>query len=235
VAPEIEPAIGWLCVLRSLPWRSGSQTVERSTTRTVSWLASNRQSVPCSIDPKISAIMSTLTLASRMAGFGCPMCPLDFLRSLSVLTSGLRQYVHTASSVTTVQNCSHTNYDHLFTVPSSLHHLKIRLWKECTNTKDFFAFNGHRRCHIEVAIPCIAASAHTIDRNCDVLPIVEYSIETDDGQTLNWDMYHYYFNKNLLWEIVSDAFGPNWDLGKNRAMYLFTENSQNVVTWRIRL
>jgi hypothetical protein len=24
-----------------------------------------------------------------------------------------------------------------------------------------------------------------IDRNCDVLPIVEYSIETDDGQTLN--------------------------------------------------
>ncbi len=29
----------------------------------------------------------------------------------------------------------------------------------------------------------IAVSA--IDRNCDVLPIVEYSIETDDGQTLN--------------------------------------------------
>ena len=25
----------------------------------------------------------------------------------------------------------------------------------------------------------------SIDRNCDVLPIVEYSIETDDGQTLN--------------------------------------------------
>ena len=24
-----------------------------------------------------------------------------------------------------------------------------------------------------------------IDRNCNVLPIVEYSIETDDGQTLN--------------------------------------------------
>ena len=24
-----------------------------------------------------------------------------------------------------------------------------------------------------------------IDRNCDVLPIVEYTIETDDGQTLN--------------------------------------------------
>jgi hypothetical protein len=26
---------------------------------------------------------------------------------------------------------------------------------------------------------------YNIDRNCDVLPIVEYSIETDDGQTLN--------------------------------------------------
>jgi len=27
-------------------------------------------------------------------------------------------------------------------------------------------------------------------------------------------MYHLYFNKNLLWEIVSDAFGPNWDCRK---------------------
>ncbi len=73
-------------------------------------------------------------------------------------------------------------------------------------------------------------------------------IETDNGQTLNWDMYHFYltktfseksfqtlsdrietvrknrflpfsqifllhmnnFGKNLLWEIASDAFGPNW-------------------------
>jgi hypothetical protein len=33
--------------------------------------------------------------------------------------------------------------------------------------------------HIDPAL-CIY-----IDRNCDVLPIVEYSIETDDGQTLN--------------------------------------------------
>jgi hypothetical protein len=41
----------------------------------------------------------------------------------------------------------------------------------------------------------------SIDRNCDVFPIVEYYIKTDDGQTLNWDMYHLYFNKNLLWEI----------------------------------
>ncbi len=41
-----------------------------------------------------------------------------------------------------------------------------------------------------------------------------HSIETDDGQTLNWDMYHLYFNKNLLWEIASDAFGPNWDCRK---------------------
>ena len=28
------------------------------------------------------------------------------------------------------------------------------------------------------------------------------------------EMYHFYFNKNLLWEIVSDAFGPNWDCRK---------------------
>jgi hypothetical protein len=28
-------------------------------------------------------------------------------------------------------------------------------------------------------------SRQQIDRNCDVLPIVEDSIETDDGQTLN--------------------------------------------------
>jgi hypothetical protein len=28
-------------------------------------------------------------------------------------------------------------------------------------------------------------TTYDIDRNCDVLPIVEYSIETDDGQTLN--------------------------------------------------
>ena len=34
-------------------------------------------------------------------------------------------------------------------------------------------------------------SVFTIDRNCDVLPIVEYSIETDDRQTLNWDMYQF--------------------------------------------
>jgi hypothetical protein len=27
-------------------------------------------------------------------------------------------------------------------------------------------------------------------------------------------MYHLYFNKNLLWEIVLDAFGPNWDYRK---------------------
>ena len=75
------------CALRSLPWRSGSQTVELSTTRTVCRLASNRQSVPRSIDSEISAIVSTLTLASRMAVFGRPMCPLDILRRLSVLTS----------------------------------------------------------------------------------------------------------------------------------------------------
>jgi hypothetical protein len=36
---------------------------------------------------KISAIVSTPTLASRMAGFGCPMCPLNVLSCLSVLTS----------------------------------------------------------------------------------------------------------------------------------------------------
>jgi hypothetical protein len=75
------------CALRSLPWRSGGQTVELSTTRTVCRLASNRQSVPRSIDSEISAIVSTLTLASRMAVFGRPMCPLDILRRLSVLTS----------------------------------------------------------------------------------------------------------------------------------------------------
>ena len=66
------------CALRSLPWRSGSQTVELSTTRTVCRLASNRQSVPRLIDSEISAIVSTLTLASRMAVFGRPMCPLAF-------------------------------------------------------------------------------------------------------------------------------------------------------------
>jgi hypothetical protein len=33
------------------------------------------------IDPKISVVVSTLTLASRMAGFGRPMCPLDVLRT----------------------------------------------------------------------------------------------------------------------------------------------------------
>jgi hypothetical protein len=43
--------------------------------------------VPRSIDSEISAIVSTLTLASRMAVFGRPMCPLVILRRLSVLTS----------------------------------------------------------------------------------------------------------------------------------------------------
>jgi hypothetical protein len=66
------------CALRSLPWRLGSQTIELSTTRTICRLASNRQSVPRSIDSEISAIVSTLTLASRMAVFGRPMCPLAF-------------------------------------------------------------------------------------------------------------------------------------------------------------
>ena len=26
-----------------------------------------------------------------------------------------------------------------------------------------------------------------------------------------WDRYLIYFGENLLWEIVSDAFGPNWE------------------------
>ena len=38
------------------------------------------------MDSGISAILSMLTLASRMAGFGRLMCPLDVLRGLSVLT-----------------------------------------------------------------------------------------------------------------------------------------------------
>jgi hypothetical protein len=66
------------CALRSLPWWSGSQTVELSTTRTVCQLASNRQSVPRSIISEISAIVSTLTLASRMAVFGRPCALLTF-------------------------------------------------------------------------------------------------------------------------------------------------------------
>ncbi len=36
-----------------------------------------------------------------------------------------------------------------------------------------------------IAIANSKISIIAIDRNCDVLPIVEYSIETDDGQTLN--------------------------------------------------
>ena len=33
-----------------------------------------------SIDPKIPVIVSALTLASTMSGFGRPMCPLNVLR-----------------------------------------------------------------------------------------------------------------------------------------------------------
>jgi hypothetical protein len=55
VAPEIEPTIGWLCVLRSLPWRLGSQTVEQSTTLSVSRSSSNRQREPSRSTPKYLA------------------------------------------------------------------------------------------------------------------------------------------------------------------------------------
>jgi hypothetical protein len=55
-----------------------------------SFLPLIRQRVP--IDPEISVIVSTLTLASTMSGFGRPMCPLDVLRP-SVRTTSRSQCV----------------------------------------------------------------------------------------------------------------------------------------------
>jgi hypothetical protein len=52
VAPKLEPATHWLCALRSLPRRPGSQTVERSTTRTVSRLSLDCQRKPHRSTPK---------------------------------------------------------------------------------------------------------------------------------------------------------------------------------------
>ena len=53
-------------------------------------------------------------------------------------------------------------------------HLRNRIITSCGDAN---VMMGSK--HIDPAL-CIY-----IDRNCDVLPIVEYSIETDDGQTLN--------------------------------------------------
>jgi len=45
-------------------------------------------------------------------------------------------------------------------------------------------------------------------------------------------MYHFYFYKNLLWEIVSDGFGPNWDCRKESLdMYHFYFNKN--LLWEI--
>ncbi len=103
---KVEPAIDWLRALRSLPKESGSQTVERFTSRSASQssLPLIRQEAP--IDSKISVIVAALTLASTMAGV--------YVR-LSVLTSRFGQYVPTFSPL--------TNYGHLFSVHSNLHDL----------------------------------------------------------------------------------------------------------------
>jgi hypothetical protein len=55
---------------------------------------------------------------------------------------------------------------------------------------------------------------HFIDRNCDVLPIVEYNILKGLRTDSKLRYVSFLFYKNLLWEIVSDAFGPNWDCKK---------------------
>ena len=52
VAPKTEPANGWLCSLRSLPWQSGSQTIERSTTRIACLSLLNRHREPSRWTPK---------------------------------------------------------------------------------------------------------------------------------------------------------------------------------------
>jgi len=62
-----------------------------------------------------------------MAGFGRLMRPLDVIRGLSVLTCRGTTMVPLLVLILT--------YDHLYTVPSSLHHLKIRLLKDCKNIK----------------------------------------------------------------------------------------------------
>ncbi len=60
----------------------------------------------------------------------------------------------------------------------------LRRTRRCfANSECLFAnCNDHI---ISVASVTTVLPSNQIDRNCDVLPIVEYSIETDDGQTLN--------------------------------------------------
>jgi len=85
---KVEPAIDWLRALRSLPKESGSLTVERYTSRSASQssLPLIRQEAP--IDSEISVIVAALTLASTMAGFGRPMCPLEFISICPYLHPG---------------------------------------------------------------------------------------------------------------------------------------------------
>ena len=107
------------------------------------------------IDPEISVIVLALMLASTMSGCGRPMCPLN------VLCPSVCTYKQPLPVCTHVQSV--TSYGHLFSVPSNLHHLEIISLKGCKNTKVASPhFNSHHKCHIEVAIPCVAASAHTI-------------------------------------------------------------------------
>ena len=96
-----------------------------------------------------------LLLASMMSDFERPMCPLDVLRP------SVRTYIQAPPVCTHVQ--SRDNYGHLFSVPSNLQHLKISSLKGCKNKKVASPhFNCCHKYYIEVVIPCIAASVHTI-------------------------------------------------------------------------
>ena len=105
LAPKVEPAFCWLCVLRSLSKGSGSQTIERSTSRSASQSSSPLICQETPINSKISVIVAMLTLASSMSGFGCLMCPLD------VLCPSVRTYIQARPVCSHVQS---RDYGHLF-------------------------------------------------------------------------------------------------------------------------
>ncbi len=76
-----------------------------------------------SIDSGISAIVSMLTLALPLAGFGRLMCPLDVLRGLSVLTrSGTKVVPRLVSRLTNLiygqVDVPVTNYGQVDVVPT---------------------------------------------------------------------------------------------------------------------
>jgi hypothetical protein len=82
-------------------------------------------------DAEILIIVTALTLALMVDIPGRPMCSNE---GLSVFTfSGTAIVPLLVSRVTQVSGLF--DHDYLFSVPSSLHHLKIRLWKDCKNTK----------------------------------------------------------------------------------------------------